>query len=516
MLISLLMAAPLGYMLYYGARVEPGLWEKLWKTQLLGLFFNSLLLMLIVTVGSLVLGLTLAWLVERTDLSGHTWLRPLLVSPLVIPCYIVAIAYVGFLGKRGLLERIFEVLGMRIEIPSLYGLAGTAVVLVFATFPYVFALAAAALRKTQASLEEAGRSLGLTAGQVSFRVILPLLAPALLSGAVLSALYALSDFGVASIFRYQTFTTQIYLMFSHYEREAASALSLVLIGITILILFVQTQLWKERRVSTDKISLRSTPRVSLGLWRWPALLLVWGALLASFFLPISIFLFWFIESFSLMTSIPWMTNLNALIVYALNSFWPSALAATLAMGLSILPAYWRGRRPEDRLGQSVAWLAQSGIALPGILLALGLAFVLLRWFPALYFSVSVLVLIYLLRFFPQALQSVSAGFAQIPERLEEGARLLGCTSFGIFWRVIRPLLQPALLAGWTLVFLNSVRELPATLLLHPAGFETLTVRVWMAASEGYYGAAAPAALLLIVLSLPLLFFLWREHESALS
>jgi len=515
-LIALVMATPLGYMLYYGSQVEPALWNKLWKTQLPGLLFNSLVLMLIVTAGAVLLGLVLAWLVERTDIPGHTWLKPLLVSPLVIPCYIVAIAYVGFVGKRGLLERLLEAWGLHAEVPSLYGLGGTAFVLILATFPYVFALAVAALRKTNASLEEAARSLGLTRWQVAFRVMLPLLAPALLGGAVLSALYALSDFGVASIFRYQTFTTAIYVLFNNHERAAASALGLLLIAITVIILFAQTQLWKERRVSADKISLRSLPRFSLGFWRGPALLLVWSSLTASFFLPILIFVYWFIESLTVSATVAWMTNLNELVAHALNSFWTSALAATLAIGLAILPAYWRGRRPNDRLGQGVVWLAQSGVALPGLLLALGLAFVLLKWFPALYFSVSVLVLVYVLRFFPQAFQSVLSGFSQIPERLEEGARLLGCTPVGIFWRVIRPLLQPALLAGWTLVFLNSVRELPATLLLHPAGFDTLTVRVWMAASEGYYGPAAPAALLLIVLSLPLLFFLWREHESALS
>jgi iron(III) transport system permease protein len=200
----------------------------------------------------------------------------------------------------------------------------------------------------------------------------------------------------------------------------------------------------------------------------------------------------------------------------LNSFWLSAIAAFLAINLAILPAYWKGRHPHDGLAQLVSLVAQAGIALPGVLIALGLAFVLLKWAPGLYFSSAALVLVYLVRFFPQAFQAISSGVAQIPERLEEGARLLGCTPWGIFWRILRPLLQPAVLAGWTLVFLNAVRELPATLLLRPAGFDTLAVRVWTAAAEGYYGQAAPAALLLIVLSLPLLFFIWREHKGAIS
>jgi iron(III) transport system permease protein len=511
-LIALLMAAPLAYLLYYGLRVDLSLWSQLWRAQLPGLLLNTLVLTAIVTAAAVALGLLLAWLVECTDLPAYRVLRPLMVSPLIIPCYIVAIVYVGFFGKRGLLERALEALGLPASVPSLYGLLGAALVLVLATFPYVYAIAGTALRRMDASLEEAARSLGQDRWQVFRRVTLPLLAPALSAGAALAALYALADFGVVSAFRYQTFVTSIYTFFGSYNRSAAAALSFFLIALTVLVLFAQARLWREQRFAPEKLSNRAPPRLSLGGWRWPAFLVSLLVFTASLLLPVGVLIYWLIESLAAPTAAQWGTSWRALADYSLNSFWTSAAAATLAIGLALIPAYWTGRHPGARLGRGIAWLSQAGVALPGVLIALGLAFFLLQWAPALYFSSMALVLAYLVRFYPQGFQALQAGLAQIPAHLEEGAWLLGCHALGAFWRVVRPLLQPALWTGWTLIFLNAARELPATLLLRPAGFDTLTVRVWTAASEGFYGVAAPAALLLVLLSLPLLFFIWREQS----
>jgi len=507
-MIALLMAAPLVYLLYQGLNVDGGLWVRLWRTHLPQLLFNTLALASTVTAGALMLGLLLAWLVERTDLPGRGLLKPLLIAPLVMPCYLVAICYAAFFGKTGLLEKFFSNLGVVLDVPNLYGFGGAALVLVLATYPYVYVIVRAALERLDPALEEAARVSGAGRLKTFRRLTLPLLLPALSAGAALAALYALSDFGVVSTMRFQTFITAIYLqMTGRYELGGAAALSTVLIALTLLVLWGQG-LWLGRRhYTSEKSSGRSFTLVRLGAFKWPALLLVLIVLGAGLLLPLGVLAYWLFEGlrapFNPTASI-WGTSKAALARYALNSFTFSAAAATLAIGLSLPLTYLTVRY---KVGQGLAWLAQAGVALPGVLVALGLAFFLRRSLPVLYFSAGAVVLAYVIRFFPQALQSLQAGLQQIPIRLEESARLLGHSPFFAFWRVTRPLLHPALLAGWTLVFLNALRELPATLLLRPAGFDTLPVRVWIASSEGFYAQAAPAALLLVGLSLPLFFLL---------
>lgn len=507
-LIALLMAAPLAYLLYQGLSVEAELWVRLWRTQLPQLILNTLVLAGTVTAGALILGLFLAWLVERTDLPGRRPLKPLLIAPLVMPCYLVAICYVAFFGKAGLFEKFLLNLGLTVDVPNLYGFGGAALVLVLATYPYVYVIVRAAFSRLDPALEEAARLSGAGRLKSFWRVTLPLLFPALSAGGALAALYALSDFGVVSTMRYQTFITAVYVqMTGRYEFGAAAALSAVLIALTLLVLWAQGLLLGRRRYTSEKPSGRSFTLVRLGMFKWPALMLVLIVLSAGLLLPIGVLVYWLFEGLRApfnQTAAIWGTSNAALARYALNSFTASAAAATAAIGLGLPLAYLTVRY---KVGQGLGWLSQAGVALPGVLVALGLAFVLQRSFPVLYFSAGAIMLAYVVRFFPQALQVLQAALQQIPLRLEESARLLGGSPLFVFWRVTRPLLHPALLAGWTLVFLNALRELPATLLLRPAGFDTLPVRIWIASSEGFYAQAAPAALLLVGLSIPLFFVL---------
>jgi len=513
------MAAPLVYLLYQGLSVAPGVWERLWRLRLPGLLLSTLALAGTVSLGALSLGLLLAWLMERTDLPGRKLLKPLLLSPLVIPCYLVAIGYAAFFGVGGLLEKALRAIFNNWQpfIPDLYGFGGAALVLTLATYPYVYVLARAALGRLDPTLEEAARCLGVGRWRIFWRVTLPLLSPALSAGGLLCALYALSDFGVVTTLRYPTFVAAIYQQLTgRYDQASAAALSTALIALTLLLLWAQGLVWGRRRYTPEKLSGRPRPPVRLGLWRWPALAMVFLILGGGLLLPLSVLGYWLVEgwlfNFNIVagpTAPIWGTGAAALVRYTLHSFTASAVAATLAVLLALPLAYWTVRH-RDLAGQGLAWAAQAGQALPGVLIALALAFILYRFVPALYFTAAAVVLAYLVRFFPQALQAIRAGLAQVPARLEEGARLLGYRPVRAFCKVTLPLLWPTLGAGWTLVFLNALRELPATLLLRPAGFDTLPVRVWIAAGEGFYAQAAPAALLLIGLSLPLLFLLQRE------
>ncbi len=499
-------ALPLGVTFWYGVSAGPALWATLWHVRLLPLLGNTLALAGAVTAGSLLLGVLLAWLVERTDLPGRKIFGPLLTATLVIPCYLIAIWHVSFWGPGGLLARGLEaIFSASVSVPSIYGFLGVWLILVMATYPYVYTLARAALRSLDPQLEEAARSLGARRLTIFTRVTLPLLAPALAAGGLLAAVYVLSDYGVVAALRYETFTTAIYKQLTgRYDQAPAAALSTVLIALTVLLLVVQQRLWGRGR-HYYKASQKALPLVRLGPWKWIALGSVGLVLLLGLLLPVGVSLYWLLEGLvrSNPSAVLWGASFPDLLRYA----WHSLVSAGGAASLGLLLA-WPLAYRAVRYGQrGLTRLAQAGQALPGVLIALALAFLLHRFVPSLYFTVWALIGAYIVRFFSHALQATEAGLARVPVRLEEAARSLGHPTLSVWRRVTLPLVAPSLAAGWTLIFLNALRELPATLLLRPPGFDTLPVRLWIAAGEGFYAQAAGPALLLIVLSLPMLYLL---------
>lgn len=197
--------------------------------------------------------------------------------------------------------------------------------------------------------------------------------------------------------------------------------------------------------------------------------------------------------------------------FAWNSLWTSALAVLLAVAISLPVARLSARYPS-RLSRFLAWLCQVGYAIPGVVIALSLVLLVNRFLPILYATPLLVVIAYVLRHMPQAVRASESAIGQLSASLEEASRTLGRTSLQTLFQVTLPLILPGLLAGGALVFLTSLKELPATLLLRPAGFDTLAVRVWMWASDGFYIQAAPAALLLMLVSaFPLSFLLRREQ-----
>jgi len=500
------MALPLIVTLWRGATAGGEMWSTLWQARLIPLLANTLVLAGAVTAGALCLGVLLAWLIERTDLPGRKIFGPLLTATLVIPCYLIAIWHVSFWGPGGLLARLLERWGVSASVPTIYGFAGAWLILVIATYPYVYTLARAALRALDPQLEEAARSLGAHRLKVFFRVTLPLLAPALAAGGLLTALYVLSDYGVVATLRYETFTTAIYKQLAgRYDQAPAAVLSTALIALTIVLLLIQQRLWGRGR-HYYKASARALPLVHLGRGsRVGALSFVGLVLVLGLLLPAGVSLYWLLDGWlhPQPSAVLWGTSLTDLVRYAGNSLFSAATAATLALALAWPLAYRAVRYGHH----GIARIAQAGQALPGVLIALAVAFVLHRFVPALYFTVWALIFAYVIRFFSHALQAAESGLSRVPVRLEEAARSLGHGTTSVWRRVTLPLVAPSLAAGWTLIFLNALRELPATLLLRPPGFDTLPVRLWIAAGEGFYAQAAAPALMLIVLSLPMLYLL---------
>ncbi len=508
--VALIAGLPLLYVLARAAGAGGETWGLLLGRRIPGLLVGTLGLALVVGAATLVLGGGLAWLTVRTDLPGRRWLAVLCALPLAIPPYVGAVVYADVLGPRGGLQGLLEPLGVE-RLPSIFGFDGAALVLVLFTYPYVFLLASAGLANLNPNYDEAARALGAGPLRLAATTV-RLLLPALAGGGLLVGLYVLSDFGAVSLMRFDTFTTVIYQQLGgRFDPPAAAALSSVLVVLTLGVLVGGLRLrGGGRYVQTGPGAggggARRSPR-PLGRWRWPAFAAVLAVLAAALALPLARLGTWALAS---------VAGLDAaeLAAYAGNSLLVSGISATVAVAaaLPVAVAIARG----GRAGLALGAVAQSGYALPGVIVALAAVAISTRFAGPLYGTFTLLVAAFVVRFLPQAIQAQEAGLAQIGPNLAEAARSLGASPRAAFRRVTLPLLQPSLSAAWIVVFLTAVKELPATLVLRPIGFDTLPVRVWTPARDGLYAEAGVAALALVIISaVPLaLLLLRRRGENA--
>jgi iron(III) transport system permease protein len=466
---------------------------------------NTALLAVGVIAAALVVGVPLAWLVVRTDLPGRRVWGLAASLPLVIPSFVAALALLGALAPRGLLQQLLEPLGVE-ELPEIAGYWGALLALTLSTYPYVFLLAAAGLRGLDPSAEEAARSLGSGRAAVFFRVTLPALRPSLAAGSLLVSLYVLSDFGAVSLMGYDTLTTAIY---TRYEAllalDAAAILALVLVVLAGAIVLLAT------RFGASGTIYRSTPGagrqaevVRLGRWRWPALAFCSAVLGLFLVLPLGVLVWWSVSADPITGrgGVDWDA--------ALNSALTAGVAAAIG-ALVVLPAAILAWRFPSHVSRFLERLTLSPSALPGIAVALALVFFGARVGGVVYQSLGLLIFAYVLRFMPYSLASTRASLDAVSPRLEEAARGLGRKPLGATVSVVLPLARTGILAGAALVFLSAVKELPATLLLRPIGFDTLATRIWEGTALGAYAQVAPSALLLVAIAAPLVYLLsWRN------
>lgn len=491
-----LVLLPLAYLVVRAGQGGERAWRVLVRESTLELVLQTAILVGAVTAAAVVIGVPLAWLVVRADLRWHRAIGVAAALPLVIPSYVAALALLGAFGPKGLLQQLLEgPFGIE-RLPEIYGFPGAFLALTLATYPYVFLLTAAALRGLDPALEEAARGLGRSRGTVFRRVTLPALRPAVGAGGLLVALYALSDFGVVSLMQYDALTRSIFLQYkSLFDRTPAAVLGLVLVALTGIVLALEA---RSRRGAywTSARSTRPPERVPLGRWRWPAF--AFCAVVLGFFLvvPTVVLVYWGARATSI--ELAWAAALRSLLA--------SGLAAAVAVVL-VLPVAVLAQRHGRWWTRLLERLSFSGNALPGIVIALSLVFFAANYASVVYQTLVLLVVAYVVRFFPQALAGVSSALRAVSPRVEEAARGLGRGPWSVLVSVTVPLVRPGMLAGAALVFLSAMKELPATLLLRPIGFDTLATEIWKFTSLGSYSRAAPAALLLIVLSAPLVWVL---------
>lgn len=516
-LVAAFAAIPLAYILLRAAAADPEVWQRLLQTRLWRLLGNTLGLAATVTIGSLALGVSMAWLTERTDLPGRGAFRWLLALPLSIPAYIGGIVHLALLRPRGGLipQLLAGLLGRPVVTPSPLGFWGAAFILVLFSYPYVYLLGGAAFRSLHAALEESARTLGRGPWRTFWEVTLPALRPGLTAGALLVALDVLAEYGTVALLRYETFSSAIFVQLAgRYDRSAAAALSGVLVVLAVGILWAELRAQGRARFTQLESGWRPAPRLALGRWRGAAFAAALAVTTISLLVPVAVLLAWSVRAAfdpALLAAVT-RAGSQGFGEFIWNSLWSTGLAALLAMALS-LPVGLLAARHPGRLARLISRTCQVGYAVPGVVVALSLVLLVNRTLPFLYATPLVVVIAYVLRYLPQATRATESALSQLAPSLEEAARTLGRTSLQTLWQVTLPLALPGLLAGGALVFLTALKELPATLLLRPAGFETLAVRIWIWAEDGFYAQAAPAALLLVLISVgPLAFLLRREQR----
>ena len=479
------------------------------QTVLPGYALESLKLCLMVATGSALVGTASAALVTLFDFPGRRSLEWLLLLPLAMPAYVVAYAYTDFLQFSGPLQsQLRSSFGLQGRVfPDIRSLGGAAWVFTFTLYPYVYLLVRTALSDRAAHLMEAARLLGAPLSRRILEVALPLARPAIAAGVALALMETLADYGVSSYFGIQTFTAGIYKAWLALDdRIAAAQLATLLVVVVVVLLRLEDQAQKRMRFASGRGAgagrAASQPLVLQGPQHWLACGLCLFPVVMGFVLPVLFMLRPLVIDWAVL---PW----GRFLAWSLNSVRLAAVSATLALLVALFLAF-SARRSGDRLTLGLVRLAGLGYAIPGAVIVVGLLLPV-GWVqdvaPAsgvgYWVTATALGILwaYLVRFCAVALQSVQSGYARIPVNLDESARMLGTGSWGLFSRVHWPLLRRPAAAAGLLVFVDVMKELPATLVLRPFDSDTLAVVAYQLARDERLGEAALPSLALVLVGL---------------
>ncbi|WP_227095776.1 ABC transporter permease [Aeromonas veronii] len=526
--IALLLGLPVIALLFSAFSAEGALFRHLADTVLLDYLANTLGLVVGVVLLSLLFGVPTAWLVAMCQVPGRRALQWALMLPMAMPSYIVAYVYTDLLDYSGPLQAGLRTLfGWNSPadywFPAIRSLGGAAWVLALVLFPYVYLLTRASFLEQSVSLIHSSRLLGCTPWQSFRRLSLPLARPAIMVAVSLVAMETLADFATVHFFAINTLTTAVYDTWLGYGSLATAAkLSCLMLLAVVLLIALERRSRSRQRVFQKSMGHEQPLRYPLkGMSRWLAGLWCWGLVLAGFALPFIILLDYGVRYFEL----SWTPEF---VRFAGNSLAISALTALLAMGIALLLGFFR------RLDGGIKSLlplriAAMGYAMPGTVLAIGvlvpltaldfaindLAEWLGRQGPGLLLTgtITAIVFGYLVRFVAIAIGSVESSMGKISPSLDMAARSLGQGDGGMLRRVHFPLVRRGLFAGAMLVFIESMKELPAALLLRPFNFDTLATHVYQFVSDEMLERGALGAIVIVLVGLLPLIWVNRSLDS---
>lgn len=486
----ILICLPLVYVVLRSWQAGPaGIIAELARERTLTLLATTLVLAVGVTTGACLIGTAMAWCIERCDLPGRAAWRIIASLPLAVPAFVASYAWSS-------VDSAFE------------SLAGAIFVLTIVVYPLVFLPVSAALRGMDPAFEEVSRSLGRGSWGTFFGAVLPQARPALGAGALLVLTHMFAEFGALSLLRVQTFTTSIFESYElQFDSASAALQSAVLMALCLPAAWGEMRLRRGSRVSrTGRGSARSLPLLSLGRLRRPVFAAFCLMSMLSLGVPMAMVAYWLVVGQS-------RGEGSADIVPAiLGSLGLSVPGALIVVALA-LPLVFASVRHGGRLADFADRLPYVIHGLPGLVIALALTFLSIRYARPVYQTAFVLFVAYAMLFLPIAQSALRASVELVPPRLEELARGLGRSPFGAFTSITLPNIVPGVGAALALMVLELMRELTATLMLAPTGVVTLATEVWSHANDGEYAAAAPfAALLLLVSALPVYLFTRRSAD----
>jgi len=504
--VALLVATPLLVVISSLAAPRFDIWRHLWETQLTELIWNTVRLMLGVGAGVFALGTGLAWLVTRYRFPGRAMFEWLLILPLAMPSYVIGFVFLAIFDYTGPMQTwARSAFGSPLWFPEIRSYGGVTLVMSLVLYPYVYTLARAAFLEQAAGTIEAARSLGASPLAVFWRVAFPLARPSIIAGMSFALMEALADFGTVAIFGYSTFTVSIYrVWFGMFDRPAATQIASLLMLFTLALFLLERTGRGQARFFQPHGTVRPFMPRPLRGWKAVAasgiVTLVVGV---AFVLPIVQLILWARGQWGLDARYPEFL-FNTLKLGVITSLLATIAAVVVAYGL---------RLSRGRAVAVCAAVAGMGYALPGSVIAVGVlaplalldhtldAF-LQNWFGVssgllLTGSMAGLVFAYLARFLTVSLQTVEASLVKITPNMDMAGRSLGAGAARVLWRIHLPLMRRGLSAALILVFVDVMKEMPATLLLRPFGYDTLAVRIWQFTSESLWDAAALPALTIV-------------------
>jgi iron(III) transport system permease protein len=497
-----------GFTLSHYARVftDPRLQKALWNTVVLA-FWSGLC--------SLAIGTPMAWLTARTDLPGKRIIRSLIMASFVTPPFLGAFAWVMLAGPNaGYLNKLYRSLtGAEEPLLNIFSMPGLIFVVSIYTFPYVYIMIVNTLELIASDLEEAASILGASRFWVALTVTLPMVAPAILSGFILSVLQALALFGSPAILAlpagFHTITTQIWALFQYPPKiEMAAAFSVPLLLATALLLLVQKRLLGRRGYAAVGGKGGQRRPVPLGRWRYPALAGCLAVMTCAIFLPYGILakaafarawaqpLTWDNVTLANWSFTFLSTSTQAAIV---NTLELGILTACVGAGLAALLAYITNRKLI--VGhQLLGFLALAPVVIPGVVLAVGFFIVYTRPPFLLYGTLWILFLAYLTKEMPVGYSQSDATFRGIHPELEEAGRILGAGRLRVLVEITAPLARSGIIATWCFIFIGVIRELSASILLFTPNTKVMSVVIFDLKEEGQFGAIAVLGLFMLAVT----------------
>lgn len=468
-----------------------------------------------VGLGTAVIGTAAAWLVVMCDYPGRRWMEILLALPFAFPAYVLAYAYTDLLDHPGAVQSALrEITGWGPRdywFPEIRSLGGAAAMLTFVLYPYVYLLARAAFLRQSPTAYFAARTLGHKPLSAFWRVSLPTARPAIVGGVALVLMETVADFGTVAYFGVQTFATGIYTAwFSFGDRAAAAQLALCLLVVSLVFVALERhQRGQQKTHAAGKKIEPTTPHQLEGWAKWGAFFACLLPVLLGFLLPLVLLLFMSQWSEQSLLSPRYLA-------FAKNSLWLASIAAVLTVGGAVIIGFCRRLAPGP-IPRMAFLISGIGYAVPGTVIAVGLLVPFSRfensldaWVRAefgfstglfLTGSAALLVLAYIVRFMAAALGAFDAGISQIKPNVDAVARSLGSTPFRMLKNIHLPLMQTSLFTALLIVFVDVMKELPATLFMRPFNFDTLAVQAFRLASDERLNDAALPALAIVAFGL---------------